>query len=82
MRTVAKPFEDVLAAAFAELDLEARQIGQERVGEGDREGVFDDGVAVAREAFLVFGQRHAGERTAYQPLWFFDMITACVSCAS
>ena len=52
--------EDVLAGALAELALEARQIGQERVGERDREGVFDDGVAVACEAVLVFGQRHPG----------------------
>ena len=44
------------SAALAERDLEARKVGQERVGDaGDGEGVFDDGAAVAREAILVFG---------------------------
>ena len=60
-----KAFEEVLATALAELDLEARQIGQERVGERDGEGVFDNGIAVGREAILVFGQRHAGSVTEY-----------------
>ena len=47
MRTVGEPLEDV--GCLRRAPFEARQIGEERVGEGDRKGVLDDGVPVSRE---------------------------------